>query len=134
MAQPSHDTHQHHSSHQGEGRPQLPDHPFYRDNDAAMARMHADMHGGPLSGDIDRDFLAMMIPHHQGALDMAELVLRYGRDPLVRQLAEGIIAGQRIEIAAMGQRLAYLAGGGSAREEFPALSGERGAPGPFTAK
>src|SRR5437588_9679796 len=60
----------------------------------AMIKMHEDMTTPQQTGDADRDFLAMMIPHHQGAVDMARLVLIYGRDPLVRQLATEIIAGQ----------------------------------------
>ncbi|MBR0679577.1 DUF305 domain-containing protein [Roseomonas eburnea] len=92
---------------------------------AAMDRMMQDMHAGTPLGDPDRDFLAMMIPHHQGAVDMAELVLRHGRDPLVRQLAEGIIAGQAVEIAAMQARLAVLARGGTA-DDFPNPGGTRG--------
>ena len=55
---------------------------------AAMDRMdHAMM--VPPSGDPDRDFAAMMIPHHQGAIDMATIELKYGRDPVLRRLAEG---------------------------------------------
>lgn len=103
-----------------------PDGPFYRANDAAMERMHAQMHRGPWSGDVDRDFLVMMIPHHQGAVDMAELLLRYGRDPLVRMIAEKVIAGQQTEIDAMRARLAFLESGGSSEMEFPALGGLRG--------
>jgi len=91
-----------------------------------MARMHKDMHEGPFSGDVDQDFLAMMVPHHQGAIDMAALVLRHGRDPLVRRIAEDIMAGQQIEIDAMRGRLAILSGGGASANEFPALGGTRG--------
>lgn len=79
----------------------------------------------PISGNPDRDFLAMMIPHHQGAVAMARLVLVHGRDPLTRQLAEGIIAAQQAEIAAMEGRLRLLSSG-DVPDEFPALSGTRG--------
>ncbi len=68
--------------------------PFARAMAAAMARMMAAMHAAPPSGDPDRDFLAMMVPHHEGAIEMARLLLLHGRDPLTRQMAEGIIAGQ----------------------------------------
>jgi hypothetical protein len=66
-----------------------------------MQLMMRAMDAAPMSGDPDRDFLAMMIPHHQGAVDMAQLVLLHGQDPLVRQLADEIIASQRSEIASM---------------------------------
>jgi uncharacterized protein (DUF305 family) len=56
----------------------------------AMERMHKDMSSVP-SGDPDRDFAAMMIPHHQGAVDMAKLELQYGKDPVLRRLAQSII-------------------------------------------
>jgi uncharacterized protein (DUF305 family) len=92
---------------------------------AAMDRMMHDMHAGTASGDPDRDFLAMMIPHHQGAIDMAELVLRFGRDPLVRQLAEDIIAAQRAEIASMQKRLDVLENR-APDDRYPALGGTRG--------
>jgi len=66
----------------------------------ANAKMHKDM-AVPLTGDADRDFLAGMIPHHQGAVDMAEVVLKYGKDPKVKKLAQDIIAAQKQEIAMM---------------------------------
>lgn len=62
----------------------------------------------PYSGDPDRDFAAMMIPHHQGAIDMAEIELRFGHDERLRRLAQGIIVEQRQEIAVMRQILADL--------------------------
>jgi uncharacterized protein (DUF305 family) len=94
---------------------------------AAMNKMHEEMTAPPQTGDPDRDFLAMMIPHHAGAVEMARLVLIYGRDPLVRQLAEEIIAGQQAEIAAMRARLKVLDHGPDPRPDgFPAVSGTRG--------
>ena len=74
---------------------------------AAMARMDRDMMQ-PASGGADRDFAAMMIPHHQGAVEMAEAELRFGHDPVLRRLAQGIIVEQRQEIAVMRQALAAL--------------------------
>jgi len=72
-----------------------------------MARMDRDMMA-PASGDADRDFASMMVPHHQGAVEMAEAELRFGRDPVLRRLAQGIIVEQRQEIAVMRQALAAL--------------------------
>jgi hypothetical protein len=93
----------------------------------AMRTMIQAMEATPMSGDPDRDFLAMMIPHHEGAIEMARLALLHGRDPLVRQLAEGIIAGQQAEVIAMRGRLARLrAGQDGDPEGFPALGGTRG--------
>lgn len=71
----------------------------YRD---AMAKMHHDM-DIPYSGNPDRDFVAGMIPHHQGAIDMARIELRYGRDPQLRRLAQDIVRAQEKEIAFMHQ-------------------------------
>ena len=74
---------------------------------AAMGRMDHDMMA-PATGDADRDFATMMIPHHQGAVEMAEAELRFGRDPVLRRLAQGIIVEQRQEIAVMRQAIAAL--------------------------
>ena len=101
---------------------------FQRELDAGMARMMRDMHAPGYSGHPDIDFLAMMIPHHAGAVDMARLELQHGRDPSTRMLAEEIIATQTIEIESMTRRLAALrrpASAGSATD-FPALGGTRG--------
>lgn len=100
---------------------------FAPDMHAGMNKMMKDMESAPMTGDPDKDFLAMMIPHHEGAVEMARLVLVHGRDPLVRRLAEEIIASQTVEIQTMKERLAILKqkpdpdpGG------FPSLGGMRG--------
>jgi uncharacterized protein (DUF305 family) len=95
--------------------------------DAGMARMMKDMHASATTGQPDSDFLAMMIPHHEGAVEMARLVLIHGRDPMVRQLAEEIIASQTVEIAAMRARMAVLRGGPNPEPGgYPALGAVRG--------
>jgi hypothetical protein len=73
---------------------------FLAENEAAMNRMMSAMEAKP-TGDIDRDFVAMMAPHHQGAIDMAVLELRYGKNEQLRRIAQEIIVGQMQEIAAM---------------------------------
>jgi Domain of unknown function (DUF305) len=74
--------------------------PFLAENDAAMAAMMQGMTIKP-SGDVDADFAAMMIPHHQGAIDMAEAELRHGRNEALRRIAQEIVVEQQQEIAAM---------------------------------
>ena len=74
--------------------------PFLKENNAAMNKMMNDMAIKP-SGDIDRDFVAMMSPHHQGAIDMAISELRHGKNEQLRRIAQEIIVGQMQEIAAM---------------------------------
>ena len=69
----------------------------YRD---AMAKMNQGM-AITYSGDADKDFVAGMIAHHQGAIDMAKVELQYGKDPQLHKLARGIIAAQQKEIAFM---------------------------------
>jgi len=73
--------------------------------DQAMSRMDRDMMRS-MNNDPDHDFAAMMIPHHQGAIDMAGAELRYGKDERLRRLAQGIIVEQNQEIAVMRQILA----------------------------
>lgn len=67
---------------------------------AVNAKMHKDM-TMEMTGDADVDFMKGMIPHHQGAIDMAEIQLRFGKDERLRRLAQGIIVEQRQEIAVM---------------------------------
>ena len=71
----------------------------------ANARMHADMDIA-YTGDADVDFILSMIPHHQGAVDMARVVLEHGADPEVKALAEAVIAAQEEEITWMKAWLA----------------------------
>jgi uncharacterized protein (DUF305 family) len=73
---------------------------FMAENSAAMAKMMAAMDIKP-SGDADADFVAMMVPHHQGAIDMARAELRYGRNEQLRRMAQEIIVTQLQEIDAM---------------------------------
>lgn len=104
---------------------------FMREMHESMAKMTREMESAAMTGDPDHDFLAMMIPHHAGAVDMARLELIHGRDPLVRRLAEEIIASQQGEIAAMRARLAILMERKDADPGgFPAIHGTRGERGP----
>lgn len=61
------------------------------------------MHSKPFTGDPDADFVAHMIPHHQGAVDQAKVELQYGRDPQMKALAKEIIQSQPQEIETMRQ-------------------------------
>jgi hypothetical protein len=73
---------------------------FLKENDEAMTKMMNDMAVKP-TGDIDRDFVAMMSPHHQGAIDMAIIELHYGKNEQLRRIAQEIIVDQMQEIDAM---------------------------------
>jgi len=73
---------------------------FLAANKAAMAKMMADMTVAS-TGDVDADFAATMIPHHQGAIEMAQAELRYGRNERLRRIAQEIIVTQQQEIEAM---------------------------------
>jgi uncharacterized protein (DUF305 family) len=73
------------------------------EGDADKALMKAMQEGmeAPMSGDADRDFAGMMIPHHQGAIDMAKAELQFGKDATLRKLAKAIVGAQEKEIALM---------------------------------
>ena len=68
--------------------------------EAVNMKMHKDMTMA-FTGNPDVDFASSMIPHHQGAIDMAKVVLKYGKDPELKKLAEDIIKAQDTEIAFM---------------------------------
>jgi hypothetical protein len=74
--------------------------PYLAENVSAMTKMMIDMGIRP-SGDVDSDFVSMMTPHHQGAIEMAQAELRYGHNEQLRRMAQEIIVTQQQEIAAM---------------------------------
>ena len=94
---------------------------YLAENTSAMTQMMIDMGIRP-SGDVDRDFVAMMTPHHQGAIAMAQAELRHGHNEQLRRMAQEIIVTQQQEIAAM--RLAIgrpLTAAAAAAKTVPAI-------------
>lgn len=75
-----------------------PSTPAFREADE---RMMKEMSAPPYTGDTDKDFVSHMMPHHQGAIDMAEVEVKYGKDPDMKRLAKNIIRAQKEEIAYM---------------------------------
>ena len=75
--------------------------PAWSDLNAAMERMHSAMASIERSGNSDTDFVRLMLPHHQAAIDMARTQLLYGKDPQMRRLAQEIITDQQSEIELM---------------------------------
>lgn len=107
VAQMKHDGMDHSGHDMGQmtmGTPKGDDSQSSRDYAIANAKMHEAM-DIIFTGDSDVDFVKGMIAHHQGAIDMAEVVLQHGKDPQIRKLAEEIIEAQRGEIAMMQQWL-----------------------------
>jgi len=88
-----------------------PDSAFAQALMQSMEKMDSDMMSAPMNGDPDHDMSAMMIPHHQGAIDMARRYLLHGKDPALRRLAQEIIVTQTQEIDVMQRRLAVLESG-----------------------
>jgi len=95
----------HHHDDANSGRINFADPTFASQMMQAMDRMDSAMMAAKPTDDPDRDFAAMMIPHHQGAIDMAKAELIYGHDPVLRRLAEGIIVEQQQEIELMQRSL-----------------------------
>jgi uncharacterized protein (DUF305 family) len=95
----------HHHDDANSGRINFADSTFASQMMQAMDRMDSAMIAAKPTNDPDRDFAAMMIPHHQGAIDMAKVELIYGHDPVLRRLAEGIIVEQQQEIELMQRSL-----------------------------
>lgn len=91
--------HMHDSSSDGQAQAS-----FAAENAATMSKMMAGM-DVPASGDVDRDFVTSMSAHHQGAIDMAMTMLKYGRNEQLRRIAQEIIVDQLQEIAAMRQAM-----------------------------
>jgi len=113
------------------------EHSFLSENAAAMKKMMADMTVKP-SGDVDRDFVEMMVPHHQGAVDMAQTELKYGHNAQLRRLAQQIVKAQQREIVVMrraiGDKVSPSASAQTQRGEASAsqegaMSRPTGAPG-----
>lgn len=74
---------------------------FMQEMNESMVRMDHRMAEAPMNGNVDHDFASMMIPHHHGAIDMAKAELIYGKDPVMRRLAQEILIDQQSEIDAM---------------------------------
>lgn len=71
----------------------------------SMMAMHEGMRAHAYTGDADHDFMVMMIPHHQAAIDMAKTELQYGKNTQLRQMAQAIIKAQQAEIDQMNALL-----------------------------
>jgi uncharacterized protein (DUF305 family) len=84
-----------------------PSTPAFKEADEKMMK---EMSAPPYGGNTDKDFVAHMIPHHQGAIDMAKVELKYGKDPDMKRLAKSIIKAQNEEIAYMKKWQAKHAG------------------------
>jgi len=91
--------------------------PFMQAMNGSMERMDRQMATAPMNGNADHDFAAMMIPHHKGAIDMAKAELIYGKDPVMRRLAQEILVDQQSEIDAIQLWLEKTSGGNPKKEQ-----------------
>ena len=82
-------------------RSKSPSDPAWTELQSSMERMHAAMTSVAATGNSDADFVKLMVPHHQAAIDMAKTQLLYGKDPQMRRLAQEIISDQQSEIELM---------------------------------
>jgi uncharacterized protein (DUF305 family) len=89
---------------------------FMEAMNGSMERMAREMATAPMNGNADHDFASMMIPHHQGAIDMAKAELIYGKDPVMRRLAQEILVDQQSEIDAIRLWLERTAAGNAQKE------------------
>ena len=83
---------------------------FMERMNASMTAMNGSMKAAAMNGNVDHDFAAMMIPHHEGAIEMAKAELSFGRDKTMRRLAQEILVDQKSEIDAMNLWLAKQSG------------------------
>ena len=90
---------------------------FMHAMNGSMERMDRQMAKAPMNGNVDHDFASMMIPHHQGAIDMAKAELIYGKDPVMRRLAQEILTDQQSEIDAMQLWLGKTTAGNPQKEK-----------------
>ncbi len=74
---------------------------FMKAMEISMSKMDKGMAEAPMNGNTDHDFATMMLAHHQGAIDMAKAELSYGKDPVMRRLAQEILVDQQSEMDAM---------------------------------
>lgn len=86
--------------------------------DEVMQRMHKNM-SEPYTNDVDLDFVRGMISHHQGAIEQAQILLKYSKNPRLKRLAGGIIATQRREIRFMQAWLQEHAAGSESEDNMP---------------
>jgi len=93
------------------------DAPYWKGLMESMNRMHSAVSSTRSSADADADFVSLMLPHHQAAIDMAKVELTFGKDPQLRRLAQEIVTDQESEIQLMKfWRQQHTCGGTSARK------------------
>ena len=90
---------------------------FMQEMNGSMERMDRRMAKAPMNGSVDHDFASMMIPHHEGAIDMAKAELIYGKDSVMRRLAQEILVDQQSEIDAMRLWLGKRTAGNPQKEK-----------------